>query len=101
MAERKTRFRRPTHDEQEVLDHFQVRLLTKEADRERFDGLITDHHYLKSARLVGENLRYVATYRGEWLALLAFSAGSFNLRYREKFIAWTPEQRRRRLPLVV
>lgn len=101
MAEPKTRFRRPTHDEQEVLDHFQVRLLTKEADRERFDGLITDHHYLKSARLVGENLRYVATYRGEWLALLAFSAGSFNLRYREQFIGWTPEQRRRRLPLVI
>jgi hypothetical protein len=43
----------------------------------------------------------VATYRGEWLALLAFCAGSFNLRYREQFIGWTPEQRRRRLALVV
>ena len=101
MAERKTRFRHPTPSEQEVLDHFQVRLLTKEADVERFDGLIIEHHYLKSATLVGENLRYVATYRGEWLALMAFSAGSFNLRYREQFIGWTPEQRRRRLPLVV
>jgi Druantia protein DruA len=76
-------------------------LLTKDAEVERFDGLIVEHHYLKSATLVGENLRYVATYRGEWLALMAFSAGSFNLRYREQFIGWTPEQRRRRLPLVV
>jgi hypothetical protein len=101
MAEPKTRFRRPTPSEQEVLDHFQVRLLTKDSDLERFDGLIIEHHYLKSATLVGENLRYVATYRGEWLALVAFSAGSFNLRYREQFIGWTPEQRRRRLSLVV
>ena len=36
--------------------------------------------------------------RGQWLALVAFSAGAFNLRYREQFIGWTPEQRRRRLP---
>ena len=101
MPQRKTRFRRPTPSEQEVLDHFQIRLLSKEADLERFDSLIIEHHYLKSATLVGENLRYLATYRGQWLALLAFSAGSFNLRYREQFIGWTPEQRRRRRPLVV
>ena len=72
MPERKTRLRRPTPSEQQVLDHFQVRLLTKEADIERFDELIVAHHYLKCATLVGENLRYVATYRGQWLALLAF-----------------------------
>ena len=101
MTNDKPRFRRPTPSEQEVLDNFQIRLLSKDADIERFDSLIVEHHYLKSATLVGENLRYVATYRGEWLALIAFSAGSFNLRYREQFIGWTPEQRRRRLPLVV
>lgn len=101
MATGKSRFRRPTPSEQEVLDDLQIRLLTKEADLERGDRLIIEHHYLKSATLVGENLRYVATYRGEWLALMAFCAGSFNLRYREQFIGWTPEQRRRRLPLVV
>ena len=101
MPERKNRFRRPTPSEQEVLDHFQIRLLSKEAEIERFDGLIIAHHYLKSATLVGENLRYVATDRGQWLALLAFSACAFNLRYREQFIGWTPDQRRQRRPLVV
>ena len=99
MLERKTRFRRPTPSEQEVLKHFQIRLLTKEADMERFDDSIIAHHYLKSATLVGEHLRYVASYRGQWLALLAFSASSFNLRYREQFIGWTAEQRRSRRPL--
>ena len=101
MAKGKSRFRRPTPSEQEVLDQFQIRLLSKAAELERFDRLIIEHHYLKSATLVGENLRYVATYRGEWLALMAFCAGSFNLRYREQFIGWTREQRRRRLALVV
>ena len=101
MAKPKTRFRRPSPSEQEVLDQFQIRLLSKDADIERFDSLIIEHHYLKSATLVGEHLRYVATYRGEWLALMAFSAGSFNLRYREQFIGWSLEQRRRRLGLVV
>lgn len=101
MGKLKSRFRRPTASEQQVLEQFQVRLLTQAAELEKFDRLIIEHHYLKSATLVGEHLRYVATYRGQWLALMAFSAGSFNLRYREAFIGWTPEQRRRRLSLVV
>jgi len=101
MAKPKPRFQRPNASEQEVLDQFQIRLLSKPADIERFDQLIVQHHYLKSCNLVGEHLRYVATFRGQWLALVAFSAGSFNLRYREQFIGWTPEQRRRRLALVV
>ncbi len=101
MAKRKARYRRPTPAEQEVLDELEIRLLSDEADIDRFDELIIEHHYLKSATLVGENLRYVATYRGEWLALTAFCAGSFNLRYRDEFIGWSREQRRCRLPLVV
>jgi hypothetical protein len=101
VAKPKHRFRRPAPDEQVVLDQIQIRLLTKEADIERFDRLMAEHHYLKSCTLVGENLRYVAIYRGEWLALISFSAASFNLRFREQFIGWTPEQRRKRLPLVV
>ena len=101
MANDKIRFQRPTAAEQHVLDHFQIRLVNKEEEVECFNRLIVEHHYLKSATLVGETLRYVATYRGQWLALMAFSAGSFNLRHRDRFIGWSPEQRRRRLALVV
>jgi hypothetical protein len=53
------------------------------------------------ARKTREHLRYAATYRGEWLAVVSFSAAAYHLRYRDQFIGWSPEQRRRRLPLVV
>ncbi len=101
MAKNTTRFRRPSASEQLVLEHFQVRLLTTPEERARCDALIVEHHYLHNATLVGEHLRYAATYKGEWLALVTFSAAAYHLRYRDQFIGWSPEQRRRRLPLVV
>jgi hypothetical protein len=101
MAKSKAQFRRPSASEQLVLEHFQVRLLTASDELARCDALIVEHHYLHNARLVGEHLRYAATYKGEWLALVTFSAAAYHLRYRDQFIGWSPEQRRRRLPLVV
>jgi hypothetical protein len=101
MGNPKAKFRRPSASEQLVLEHFQLRLLTEPDELARCDALIAEHHYLHKAILVGEHLRYVATYKGEWLALVCFSAAAFNLRARDQFIGWLPEQRRRRLPLVV
>jgi len=65
------RFRQPTVSEQEMLVHLAVEPIAPEAV-DRFDQLLAQHHYLKDARLVGEHLRYVATYRGQWLALAAW-----------------------------
>ena len=62
---------------------------------------MAEHHYLKSGQLVGEHLRYVADDRGQWLALAAWSAPALHLKARDRFIGWTEEQRRRRLPLLV
>ena len=101
MAKRKAQFRRPSASEQLVLEHFQLRLLTAPDELARCDALIVEHHYLHNATLVGQHLRYGATYKGEWLAFVTFSAASYHLRYRDQFIGWSPEQRRRRLPLVV
>lgn len=101
MAKPEAPFRRPGASEQLVLEHCQLRVLGDPAELARCDALIVEHHYLHSATLVGEHLRYVATYQGEWLALLSFSAAAYHLRCRDQFIGWTPEQRRRRLPLVV
>ncbi len=93
-------FRQPTPDEQEILTHLVVRLASAD-EVEQFDQLITKHHYLKSAHLVGEHLRYVAQYRGQWLALATWSAAALHLKARDHFIGWDEEQRRRRLPLLV
>lgn len=86
--------------EQALLDGVSVRPIIK-AERKRFDELIISQHYLRSADLVGEQMRFVAEYQGEWVALLAWSAGSFNLKDREKWIGWDAKQKARRLSLVV
>lgn len=95
------RFRRPQSEEQTVLDNLQVRLLERH-ELGRCNGLLDQHHYLGSAKPVGERLYYVVTDpQGEWLALLVFAAAAKHLKDRERWIGWTDAQRERRLSLVV
>jgi hypothetical protein len=100
MEQKSARFRRPTPDEQEVLIQLVVRLVRTE-EVEQFDQLMAKHHYLKNGQVVGEHLRYVAQYRGQWLALASWSAAALHIKARDSFIGWTEEQRRTRLPLLV
>lgn len=99
MKPNQPRYRQPSADEQHVLEHLTVRLVQPH-EIERFDQRIVEHHYLKSAELVGEHLRYVAIYKGQWLALAAWCAPALHLKPRDALIDWTEEQRRRRLPLL-
>ncbi len=93
--------RRPlSADEQDILEHLQVRVLDSRQDRARCDELIIQHHYLHDATLVGEQLRYVVTYKGKWLALATWSGAAFHLKDRDEFIGWDAEQCRRRRPLL-
>jgi hypothetical protein len=89
-----------TVEQQAVLDGVQLRLI-EPPERQRFDQLLIEGHYLHSAEFVGEQLRYVAEYQGQWVALLAWSAGAYRLKLREEWIGWSDRQKRRRLPLVV
>ncbi len=93
--------RRPlSAEEQEILEHLQVRPVTSRSDTTRCDQLIVEHHYLHDATLVGEQLRYVATYKGRWLAVATWSAAAFHLKDREAFIGRSFEQCRRRRALL-
>jgi predicted transposase YbfD/YdcC len=87
-------------EEQTVLDRLQIRPLTRADEIARCDELIVAEHYLHDATLVGEQLRYVATFKGQWLAVATWSAAAFHLKARDQFIGWTPEQCRRRRPLL-
>ena len=93
-------YRQPTPDEQEILIHLVVEPVPPD-QIERFDQEVAQHHYLKNAQVVGEHLRYVAQYRGQWLALATWSAPALHLKARDGFIGWSEEQRRTRLPLLV
>jgi hypothetical protein len=87
-------------DEQQILEHLQIRLLTSAQDIKRANALIVEHHYLRDATLVGQQLRYAATYQGQWLAVATWSAAAFHIKDRDAFIGWTHEQCRRRRALV-
>jgi predicted transposase YbfD/YdcC len=87
-------------DEQTILDHLQVRPLTGPEEIARCDGLIVQQHYLRDATLVGEHVRYVATYRGRWLAVASWSAAALHLKARDAFIGWTAQECRQRRSLI-
>lgn len=89
-----------TAPECDYLRKVSVRLLHL-PERERFDGLLESHHYLHSARVGGQSLRYVAEVDGEWVALLVFSGAAPHTKARECEVRWTPRQRARRLCFVV
>jgi predicted transposase YbfD/YdcC len=100
VQENKPRFRHPTADEQPVLSEMEVRLV-RPKEVAACDELIVAEHYLHRAQLVGEHLRYVVVWRGQWMALATWSAPAFHLKARDQFIGWTEEQRRQRLALIV
>ena len=83
-----------------ILRQIKVRLIVPE-ERDRFDEALKEQHYLHSARLGGQSLRYVAELKGEWVALITFSTPALNIKARENWIKWTPRQRTRRLGFVV
>jgi hypothetical protein len=85
-----------------ALAELQVKLLPTAQARARARRLLAKHHYLGDVRAVGEQLFYALTAGdGDWLGVLVFCAASRRLRARDRWIGWSEEQRRRRLPLLV
>lgn len=66
----------------------------------RFLALMQAHHYLGSLPKIGETLWYVATYLGEWVALLCFSAAAWKCAVRDRWIGWDYRHQYDRLNLV-
>ena len=90
----------PTTEEPAILDQLEVRCLLTPEDVPAWNTLVSEHHYLKNANLVGEQLRYVVSFQGQWVTLLGWSAASFHLKDREQWLGWSNLQRRARLHLL-
>jgi Domain of unknown function (DUF4338) len=73
-------------DEQHVLEHGHLLLLTSPEHTARCDQTIIQHHYLHDVTLVGEHLRYAFVYKGRWLAVATWSAATFHIKDRDQFI---------------
>ena len=51
-----------------------VKLLVRPEDIQKCDQILIEHHYLHSAKLVGEHLRYAVTWKGQWFAVATWNA---------------------------
>lgn len=67
-------------------------------EKERWDALMREHHYLSFGWMVGESLRHVALLEGKWVALLGWGAAALSGPLRNRFIGWSEDLARRRLP---
>jgi hypothetical protein len=76
-----------------------VRLLER-SERERFDEELVSKHYLKNATAVGRVVRYVAEYRGQWVALMMFSSAAYHLKLRDQWLHWVGGQVAQRRHLI-
>jgi hypothetical protein len=96
----KTKRRDLSPEEQHILEHGHLRLLTSSEDIAQCDEAIIKHHYLHNVTLVGEHLRYAFIYKGQWLAVATWSSAAFHIKDRDQFIGWSGEQCCRRRALL-
>jgi len=74
-----------------LLGEVAVRLI-EGSERERFDQELVTRHYLKNANAVGAVLRYVAEYRGQWVALVMFNSAAYHIKIRDQWLHWVGGQ---------
>jgi hypothetical protein len=82
------------------LSRLVVRPIT-DSERQPWDTLMKEHHYLGFKQLVGESIRYVALLEGRWVGLLGFCSGTFTSAPRDQWIGWSIPQRLQRLKYIV
>jgi len=66
----------------------------------RFQALMDAHHYLGALPKIGHTLWYVASWHGQWLALLSFSAAAWKCAARDAWIGWDFRHQYDRLHLI-
>ncbi|HOW68135.1 MAG TPA: DUF4338 domain-containing protein [Candidatus Paceibacterota bacterium] len=77
--------------EERLLEQVTVRLIDPD-ERERYDALMDQGHYLGEDHAVGGVLRYIAEYQGQWVALLTFCSAALHLKPRDRFLHWPARQ---------
>ena len=82
------------------LSAVQVRLALPH-ERLRWDELMRAHHFLGFKQFAGRGLRYIAEYRGQWVALLGWQTGAFQCGPRDRWVGWPKDLQFQRLHLIV
>lgn len=82
------------------LGRVQVRAARSD-EHARCEQELAAHHYLRTARVVGDRGWQIAECDGRWVAVLLWCAAAKRLKAREEWIGWDPRTRAERLKLVV
>jgi hypothetical protein len=85
----------------QALGALQLHLVGTRQESALWNEYVARYHYLGFKPLPGAQLRYLARYGGEELALASFSASAWKLAARDRFIGWSDEQRQKNLHLVI
>ena len=69
----------------------------------KWNRLMKEKHYLKSAMLMGRQLRHIVMLDGEWVGLIGWSDATYHLKPREEWIGWDQdvEKQKQRRKFVV
>jgi Druantia protein DruA len=78
----------------------EMRQVRRTPEESRFGPLVQAHHYLGYTQPVGEHLKFIAYAQGRPIACLAWSSAPRHLGPRDRFIGWSPAQRRAHIHLV-
>lgn len=84
-----------TGHDQVSLDDMTVRPITP-LERRRWEELMSEHHYLGYRQSPGEAIRYVAEWKGQWVALIGWASCALKCRPRDEWLEWSAELRRER-----
>ena len=79
------------------LRFYQVRRTSEE---KQFNGLIERYHYLGYCHPVGEQLKYIVYAGKRPIACFAWSSAPRHIGCRDRFIGWSPAERKRRIHLI-
>jgi hypothetical protein len=83
-----------------TLGALQIRQVRGTDEEKLYNGLIEQHHYLGYCHPVGEQLKYVVFADERPVACCAFSSAPRHIGCRDRFIGWSPEQRKRNIHLI-
>ncbi len=91
---------RPVRGPLSSIAPLEIASVRRSPDEPLFNSLIEQYHYLGYQQPVGEHFKYLVTARGQAIACLAWSSAPRHLGCRDRFIGWSPEQRRRNVHLI-
>jgi SRSO17 transposase len=81
-------------DIKDLLPSISLDLVSHTRHEHLWNDLVSKYHYLGYRKLLGHRLKYLAFVNDRPIAAFSWSAPALKLRFRDKFIGWSEEQRK-------